>query len=218
MVKVDGWVLTVDIKESTLMSPEAMSAAHIEIDETMMASRGLFPDTLVAIGFTAGDEFEAVFRRPDEILKMLYYLRVRLSTPFRVGVGAGVIESPGDDSKPNQMWGAAFVRARDALNEAKHEDLEVRVTTSNKQVDHYVNTLLELINHVRFNLTGNQRRIIDLYNFHVCIGGMQTQRGLANMLEVSDAMISKTLKRSGYEQLKKGEDLVQRILCEKIKF
>ena len=215
---MDGWVLTVDIKESTTLSPEAMSAAHREIDETITESRSLFPDTLVAIGFTAGDDFEAVFRRPDEILKMLYYLRGRVSTPFRVGVGAGVIESPGEDSMPNQMWGTAFVRARDALNEAKQEDLEVRVITSNQQADYYVNTLLELMNHVRRNLTVNQRRIIDLYNFHVFMGGMQTQRGLANMLEVSDAMISKTLKRSGYEQLKKGEDLIQRILCEKIIF
>jgi hypothetical protein len=113
------------------------------------------------------------------------------------------------------MWGTAFVRARDALNEAKQEDLEVRVITSNKQADHYVNTLLTLMNHVRRNLTDKQREIVDLYNFHVCIGGMQTQRRLANMLDVSDAMISKTLKRSGYEQLKKGENLVQRILCEK---
>jgi len=215
MVKMDGWVLTVDIKGSSMLSPEGMSAAHREIDETMTESRSLFPDTLVAMGFTAGDEFEAVFRRPDEILKMLYLLRGRVSTPFRVGVGAGGIESPGEDSMPNQMWGTAFVRARDALNEAKQEALEIRVKTSNKQMDYCVNTLLELINHVRCNLTDKQREIIDLYNFHVCIGGMQTQRGLANILDVSDAMISKTLKRSGYEQLKKGEDLVQKILCEK---
>jgi len=206
--------LTVDIRESTKMPPENMLTTHNEIDEIIAESRSLFPDTLLTTGFTAGDEFEIVTRRPDEILKIMYYLRGKISTQFRIGIGAGTIESPDDDSMPNQMWGTAFERARDALNTAKQNDFEVHVATSNNRTDYHVNTMLELMNHIRGNLTENQKKIIDQYNYHVYIREMQTQRELANMLEVSDAMISKTLKRSGYEQLKKGEDLVQRILCE----
>jgi len=211
---MEGFVLTVDIRESTKMPPENMLTTHNEIDEIIAESRSLFPDTLLTTGFTAGDEFEIVTRRPDEILKIMYYLRGKISTQFRVGVGAGTIESPDDDSMPNQMWGTAFERARDALNTAKQNDFEVHVATSNNRTDYHVNTMLELIDHIRGNLTENQKKIIDQYNYHAYIREMQTQRELANMLEVSDAMISKTLKRSGYEQLKKGEDLVQRILCE----
>lgn len=207
-------MLTVDIRESTKMPPENMLTTHNEIDEIIAESRSLFPDTLLTTGFTAGDEFEIVTRRPDEILKIMYYLRGKISTQFRIGIGAGTIESPDDDSMPNQMWGTAFERARDALNTAKQNDFEVHVATSNNRTDYHVNTMLELMNHIRGNLTENQKKIIDQYNYHVYIREMQTQRELANMLEVSDAMISKTLKRSGYEQLKKGEDLVQRILCE----
>ena len=206
--------MTVDIRESTKMPPENMLTTHNEIDEIIAESRSLFPDTLLTTGFTAGDEFEIVTRRPDEILKIMYYLRGKISTQFRIGIGAGTIESPDDDSMPNQMWGTAFERARDALNTAKQNDFEVHVATSNNRTDYHVNTMLELMNHIRGNLTENQKKIIDQYNYHVYIREMQTQRELANMLEVSDAMISKTLKRSGYEQLKKGEDLVQRILCE----
>lgn len=211
---MEGFVLTVDIRESTKMPPENMLTTHNEIDEIIAESRSLFPDTLLTTGFTAGDEFEIVTRRPDEILKIMYYLRGKISTQFRIGIGAGTIESPDDDSMPNQMWGTAFERARDALNTAKQNDFEVHVATSNNRTDYHVNTMLELMNHIRGNLTENQKKIIDQYNYHVYIREMQTQRELANMLEVSDAMISKTLKRSGYEQLKKGEDLVQRILCE----
>ena len=207
-------MLTVDIRESTKMTPGNMLTTHNEIDEIIAESSSLFPDTLLTTGFTAGDEFEVVTRRPDEILKMMYYLRGKISTQFRVGIGAGTIESPDDDSMPNQMWGTAFERARDALNTAKRDDFEVHVTTSNNRTDHHVNTVLELMNYIRGNLTENQKKIIDQYNYHVYFREMQTQRELANMLEVSDAMISKTLKRSGYEQLRKGEDLVQRILCE----
>ena len=211
---MEGFVLTVDIRESTKMTPGNMLTTHNEIDEIIAESSSLFPDTLLTTGFTAGDEFEVVTRRPDEILKMMYYLRGKISTQFRVGIGAGTIESPDDDSMPNQMWGTAFERARDALNTAKRDDFEVHVTTSNNRTDHHVNTVLELMNYIRGNLTENQKKIIDQYNYHVYFREMQTQRELANMLEVSDAMISKTLKRSGYEQLRKGEDLVQRILCE----
>lgn len=206
--------MTVDIRESTKMPPGNMLTTHNEIDEIIAESSGLFPDTLLTTGFTAGDEFEMVTRRPDEILKMMYYLRGKISTQFRVGIGAGTIESPDEDSMPNQMWGTAFERARDALNTAKRDDFEVHVTTSNNRTDHHVNTVLELMNYIRGNLTENQKKIIDQYNYHVYFREMQTQRELANMLDVSDAMISKTLKRSGYEQLRKGEDLVQRILCE----
>lgn len=206
--------MTVDIRESTKMPPENMLTTHREIDEIIAESRSLFPDSLLTIGFTAGDEFEIVTRRPDEILKMMYYLRGKISTQFRVGVGAGTIESPDDDSTPNQMWGTAFERARDALNQAKENDIEMHVMTLNAQTDERVNTILELINHIRSNLTYNQTRIIDQYNYYSNIENLKTQRELANILNVSDPMISKTLKKSGYQQLKKGEQLVQTLLNE----
>ena len=166
-----------------------------EISEILLESKKLFEITLSS-GFTTGDEFEIVLESPAILFDLIYCIRAKLSADFRIGIGLGIIESPNEFMDPNQMWGSAFTRARAAIEKSKENDVEIFVITYNDNINYQVNTILNLIFQIRNNLTIKQRKIIDQYNYFIHIQNRQLQKDFANLINVSSAMVSKTLKKS----------------------
>lgn len=207
-------VLTIDVKQSTELSPEQMHQANKEIKTIIQEIPNHTTESIIAIGFTAGDEFEIILENLNDLNKVIYFLRANLSVEFRLGVGTGTVENKNPDKDPSQMWGTAFQKAREALDKAKERDMQVHIETGEDELDAHLNTIIELICFIRASLTQTQRRILDQYNYQSTFLGLETQRELADRLNISDAMVSKTLKKTGYEFLRNGERLVQRLLLE----
>lgn len=210
----DFLVMTVDIKDSTKLIRNEMSIVSREISEIILESKDLFRNTIFSSGFTTGDEFEIALESPANFFELIYYIRGKLTAEFRMGIGLGIIESPNEFLDPNQMWGSAFTRARTALNRAKEKDVEIFIITYNNNINNQLNTILNLLFQIRKNLTINQKKIIDQYNYYIHIQNRQLQKDFANQINVSSAMVSKTLKKSGHKQLQEGEYLIQQILCD----
>lgn len=205
-------VLTIDIKKSTELSAQKMRNAQSEIIEFMQEStKNLQP--VNSAGFTTGDEFEVVLESPDNLIDEIYLLRKTLSTEYRIGVGIGEIEDP-SLRNPSQMWGTAFTRARDALNKAKTANVEICLITGDESVDRKVNIILNLIHFTRRNMTEKQRKLMDSYTYYRRFKGLKNQREYAEKIHVSDAMVSKTLKKIGYSQITAAEQLVLKMITD----
>jgi len=210
----DFIVITVDIKKSQHLTTSEMSKVHNEIENTFNEIRNTYIPILLTIGFTAGDEFEVVLEPSKELFNLIYHLRAKIPIDFWIGIGVGVVEEPDSRRGPNQMWGPAFVHAREALTAAKKNNSDIAIVTYDDKINNRLNTILGLVSFMRKNMTDNQRKMVDLYNYYTVTKKIQYQRELANMLNVSDAMVSKTLRNSGHEHLKRGESLVQEMVSE----
>jgi len=166
-----------------------------------------------ASGFTAGDEFEVVLQRPSIMLDVIHLVRFMLSVECRIGLGLGVIENP-ENNFPNQMYGSAFTRARDALNRSKKFDVEMYVVTHNKKFNKNVNTVLSLLSFIRKKMTFNQKRMYDSFLYYQNFENVKLQTEFADIMNVTDAMVSKTLKNIGYDELVNGERLIEELLTD----
>ena len=112
------------------------------------------------------------------------------------------------------MLGSAFIRARYELNQAKKSDTEIYLISNDDKFDHRINTILKLLYFLRKKMTKNQRKIYDAFLYYQKYGKIKLQTELAKKINVSDAMISKTLKTIGYEEMVNGEQLVLELLTD----
>ncbi len=202
-------VMTVDLKESARLDSDKMAAVMAEINDLLFRIRQM--SGVLTTGFTAGDEFEIVLETPVILYDVIYLIRYTLSIEYRIGMGLGIIENPTLPG-PNQMWGSAFIRARDALTKAKKSDVELYFITCNDEFNNKINTILNLVSFLRNKMTAKQKKLYDSFLYYQRFENVKLQTNFAEIMTVSDAMISKTLKTIGYEEISNGETLIQELI------
>lgn len=207
----DYMVLIVDIKKSSSIQRGKINLIVSKINDTLLFLKS---NPLVHIsGFTTGDEFEIVLMHPRGLYNIIHLIRHFLDIEYRIGIGLGEIENPTIGSI-NKMWGSAFSRAREAINMAKKRSVEVYFITYDNKFNNSINTILDLLYFLREKMTVNQKSIFDKFNYYQNYENLKYQSEFAEKINVSNAMISKTLKIIGYEQIINGEKLVESMLSE----
>jgi prolyl-tRNA editing enzyme YbaK/EbsC (Cys-tRNA(Pro) deacylase) len=169
-----------------------------------------FAEDLIGADMTLGDEFQIILNTPEKALDIYEFLTNQLKTPFYTGVGIGAIESFTDKKSPKTMYGEAFYQAREAVNEAKKKQIDITFATGNKTLDHELNTITELAIFIQKKWTKRQKTIINYLTNH----NTATQKETAKHFKVSETAISKTLKTSGYETVKKAKQLTKTLLAQ----
>jgi hypothetical protein len=112
------------------------------------------------------------------------------------------------------MYGPAFNMAREAVNEAKKENMQIYFVCGDQKFSGEINIILSLILLHRDRMTDNQRSIYDLYNYSIRFENLKSQREFAEKIQVSDAMVSKTLKKIGYNVILEGEILIKSLITD----
>jgi len=167
-----------------------------------------FKDSVcTALQFTAGDEFQGVFKTADNIFTLIQRIREAiLPVPVRFGVGIGEITTPISD-RPQAMDGPAFHRARDALESAQ-EFLGLSCLSSGQpERDESVNAWLDILSFVRSTWSARAREIIYLYE------EFQKLEPIAKKLGISVQAVSKHLRVTGYKAYFRGERALASLLA-----
>lgn len=202
-------VVTVDITGSKEFSAERRRQIQRKIFAAMEDLRENFAAELFTVGMTGGDEFQIVLNSPKEIMNIFGFLSRVLPTEFYFGVGVGSIEAVADNLSPPEMYGSAFYSSRKALRNAKDKKVQIVFNTAKENLDFQLNTIIELILFIRGKWTNRQREILNFLESHKEI----MQKEVAEHFSVSEQAISKIIKRSGYEAVKRGERLITTLLA-----
>jgi SatD family (SatD) len=162
---------------------------------------------------TAGDEFQVVPASIELIPELLFDLR-RILCPLglRIGVGIGRIQGP-LKAPVNHMEGEAFVFARQAIDDVKHQSLHRFPTltafrSGRKTFDRLANLVYGLSDTLLLNVTAAQWRTIDVY-----FAKRRVDR-TARALKVDTSTSSRNLKRGKYWQLAEAAETMKTILRE----
>ncbi len=201
-------VMTVDIKGSTRLGQDERRGVQENIFNILKGLGTVFEGSVVTASMTTGDEFQVVLESPREAIGVYKFILREMRAGVHVGAGVGEIESVEEASSPSEMYGPAFYRAREAIEVAKGEDVHIYFKTGDDEADFELNTVLELLGYIRDGWTDRQREIIDFIDTH----RESLQKEVAKELRVSEAMISKTIRNTGYEKVRKGELLAREIL------
>jgi hypothetical protein len=203
-------VIIVDIKGSTMLGNNRRRQVQRNIFDILGQLKQRFADDIVGADMTLGDEFQIIFNTPEKALDIYEFLTSQLKTPFYTGVGVGSIESFTDKKSPTTMYGEAFYRARDAVNNAKKKQIDITFATGNRKLDFELNTITELTLYIKKKWTERQQTIINYLKQH----DTTTQKEAAKHFRISETAISKTLKTSGYETIKKATQLTKTLLAQ----
>ena len=115
---------------------------------------------------TAGDEFQTVASRLEQIPGLLFDLRRRLR-PLELHIGVGIGAIPGRLRPPvNQLSGPAFEYARVAIEEAKQGRAEGKATcfhSENEQFNLLANLIYRLHDALVGRVSRQQWRTVDAY-------------------------------------------------------
>lgn len=203
-------VIIVDIKGSTMLGNSRRRQVQRDIFAILDQLKQTFADYIISADMTLGDEFQIILNTPEKALDVYEFLASQLKTSFYTGVGVGSIESFADKISPTTMYGEAFYRARDAVNNAKKKQIDITFATGNQKLDFELNTITELTLSIQKKWTERQRTIINYLKQH----DTMTQKEVAKHFRVSETAISKTLKTSGYETIKKATQLTKTLLAQ----
>lgn len=202
-------MITVDIKSSTSLGGRQRKIVQKSVFDVIEKLKTRFDRYILSVGMTAGDEFQIVVNFPEKSIDIIAFIQQSLPARFYAGVGVGSIESVSGKLSPAEMYGTAFYRSRDALNQAKKRKVDVVFSVGDESLDLEVNTLIELALFVRGKWTGRQREVLDYIESHEGL----TQAQIAKHFEVSKQAISKIMRTSGFESLRRGKRLVATLLA-----
>ncbi len=154
-----------------------------------------------------GDEFQGLLGHFRPVVPLLSAIEDGLH-PVRVtfGVGLGGLSTdPGPDV--GALDGPVFHRGREALEEARHQDVWARVQGFGPVVDAFLGSHLALMEAVRSRWTETQRRYAR---------GARTalQREVAREFGVSESTVSKSLTAARFHVVIEGEEALARFLDE----
>lgn len=153
--------------------------------------------------FVAGDEVQGLLSDAGAAVPIMSYLADRLE-PARMihGLGRGALTTP-TARDVAAMDGPCFHRARRAIAGAKSDDVWAVVKGYGPATDIHLTTLFALVGELRSNWTSIQARYARSMRY------ARTQGDVAEMYGVSDATVSKTLKRAGYRTVRWAEQVLE---------
>lgn len=117
----------------------------------------------------------------------------------RFGVTYGEIDVGAGEDTVVEMDGPAFHRADEALATVAETDLYVAFDGRAPEVDPFVETALNLLLMAREDWTDRQREVVHAYE------EAGTQRAVAERLDVSQQVVSATLRRADWRRIERLE-------------
>ncbi len=163
-------------------------------------------EIIVPVRFTVGDEFQGVFKNPENIVDIIRFLKVHITVGFYCGIGTGDIELPIEDMKA--MRGTAFYRARNAIEICKKKKRDFYFKTDVNFLDAPLNAILYLIHSIESGWTERQREIANFYR----LNPLTTYEEIGRHFGVTRQTIMKILKAAKFHAIKEGEEAIRELL------
>lgn len=195
------FVLTVDQRHSRRRA-DRVEAALARIDR--LVGRGEVAPPALAFERTAGDEFQGLVERPEDVVVLVLDL-VR-DGDWHVGVGAGPVDAPLPLST-RAAHGAAFTLARAAVEAAKRAPDHVAVRGVQQPAADDADALLGLLSALVARRSGPAWEALDL------LADGLTMTEAAAKLEVSRQAVSQRLAAGLWHQERAARPAAARLLA-----
>ncbi|WP_154794246.1 hypothetical protein [Occultella kanbiaonis] len=178
-------------------------AAHI-------GARGLGADLALPFERTVGDEVQGVIRTAATTLDLAMYLQRRAE--WSVGVGIGAVDTPLAETA-RASSGAAFVRARDAVERAKGKSVPVPLALvaadGPSPAADEAEALLQLLAAVVRRRTERGWEVVDLL-----VDGVGTAKQAAARLGITPQAVSQRLDAAMWTVQDRVRPLAERLLAD----
>ncbi|WP_415298720.1 hypothetical protein [Cellulosimicrobium sp. SJTW-1] len=197
------YVLTVDQRGST-GRPDRVPQVLARLDE-MLAGRG---GVVVPFARTVGDEVQGVLDDPEVVVEVV--LDLLRDGGWSVGLGVGPVDEP-LPAVSREASGTAFVRAREAVEQAKSRAATAPVAVRGEPATRAaeVEALLRLLAAVVDRRTAPGWEAVDAL---ARVGG--TQKDVARALGVSEQAVSQRLRTALWPEEAAARPVVARLLGE----
>ncbi|MFH1501895.1 MAG: SatD family protein [Candidatus Eisenbacteria bacterium] len=168
-------------------------------------SRKLKPELAADFTVTLGDEFQALIRRPSDVVAILNETDHLLSgIPLRFGVGVGCLTTDFRETAIG-MDGPCFHEARDAITTGKQEGRWVTVSGFGGD-DALLNALFGLLGVIRLRWTQIQADTV------AAARRAGSHRDVAAARNRHESTVSKALKSAAYDAVADGEAAVRNVM------
>lgn len=175
---------------------DAITCANRETGEVLAAPFSL----------TAGDEIQALFRDPADVVDAAVAITDAV-LPARIvyGLGFGALETDlGPD--PALLDGPCFHRAREALAEARRQGSWLVARGLGDPDDAVLSALFRLLGEIRSGWTELQAK-------HVASARERPQKQVAEALGKAESTVSESLKAAGFQAVLAGEEAARTLLA-----
>ncbi len=201
-------VIIGDIVRSRRLGRDNRARTQARLKRTFLEINRNYKKSICApLQFTAGDEFQGVFKNAAPVWEVINRIREAMSpVAVRFGVGIGAITTRISD-QPQAMDGPAFHRARDALERAQEFLKQTCLSSGKPEWDEEVNAWLDVLSSIRSTWSARAREVIHLYQ------GFQKLEPIAKKLKISVQAVSKHLRVTGYKAYVRGENVLKKLLA-----
>ena len=161
---------------------------------------------------TAWDEFQGILSRPTHLPAVILDLR-RHFHPLELWIGIGMGEVSEPHRKPVNIFagGAAFERAREAVNQLKSKRSKTGVLTSfitgNEMFDLIGNTVYQLHDSLLQSISTKQWETINV------LMETRAQDLAAKKLRLNKSTVSRNLRRAFWWQIQETQVAMERIIA-----
>lgn len=192
-----------------------IQAAVLAVAEELSSRLG---DALAApVTLTAGDEIQALFRKPSRVVEVVQELSDRLygaALDQRVvfGCGRGAVSTdppPRTGRVENVAWvdGPCFHHARAALERARKADVWTVFEGFSEELDPLLTSLFDLMGAIRSGWTARQ----SLYA--VTVRHREFQKEVAAELGVNPSVVSESLRAAHFQAVRRAEEAARGALA-----
>lgn len=195
------YVIIADIVNSRKIESKNRNDYQIKINEKLAYVNEKFENYIESkLGINFGDSFQGVFNEeaPIQLICLKLYFLFYPFCKIRIGIGYGEISTSIIKEHSFSSDGIAFWKAREAVQESKKKNIDICFLSTGSDI--ILNTIKlheKEITSIMKSWTSNQKniaeKIILYYNFEY------KQKDIAEKLEKSEQVISKTLKSMNME-------------------
>lgn len=167
---------------------------------------------------TIGDEFQAILKLDNLLMKILDELYVSIPNEFRLGIGYGEITTKIDPKLSIGSDGKAFWNARESIEYVYGNNYGGRCNVyfkgEDEKTDSTINTILMLSETIKTQWTALQKKTFEeMLKQDIFIENFN-QQGLANKMNISQSSLSKRLSLGNIKIYLHARNEITKILEE----
>ncbi len=155
---------------------------------------------------TAGDEAQAVFDDPHDLLTATLFLSRQ--GRWHIGIGSGEIEKPLPENT-REGRGAAFIHARKAVERAKKSTAHIAFE-SNSRYSNLIEATLQLLMSIEESRNNSWQQAGELYSQGF------TQKEIAQKLDTYQSAVSRSLKLGHWKETRRILSELEPLLTEEV--
>jgi len=199
-------VITGDIVKSSMIESD-----YARILESIASDIINYQDEEFKFDIFRGDSFQGFVKKPSDALKISVLIRSGLRRQSitksidsiwdaRIAIGIGTIKNDADIEKMNlkKADGEAFVRSGRALDSMKKEEVQIKISTGNTELDNEFDSVCPLLDVIIRNWTTSQAEAV----YMQLLEGI-TQEEIGSRLGISQRASGKRLELSNVDKMKK---------------